>query len=299
MKKIKFFFIRHYQRIIRFLISFSAIGCILAASFSASATAVYSVPYSRPQISSNSGYLEIVTPNWGLIVIYVSGYISGNTPAEPIDWTFKASISGDNLVIRNVGGNVYTSSNGQKYTLNLCGVYITQTSGMANLVSSDGFLSLYIGNMGVPIGSHGYNIDNVSLSNSMAFTVLYGNEVNTNDKLDKIIAAIEANKSSAEKNNYSGPSSDQKTAQADLDKAEASINADTATARADTINLFKTFSIVGDIAKGMLAVTNIFNVLTGDLVFAPALLNFSLAVGAAAFLLGLSAIILKVVRSKE
>ncbi len=33
MKKIKLFFVRNYQRFIRFLISFSAIGCILVSSF--------------------------------------------------------------------------------------------------------------------------------------------------------------------------------------------------------------------------------------------------------------------------
>lgn len=117
--------------------------------------------------------------------------------------------------------------------------------------------------------------------------------------MDQILKAIQDNKSSAEKEQYSGVTAEHKQAQSDLDSAENKLNSDTAEARSSTINLFKSFSIVGDIAKGMLAVTNLFNVFSGDLVFAPALLNFSLAIGAGAFLLGLSAIILKVVHFKN
>ena len=107
--------------------------------------------------------------------------------------------------------------------------------------------------------------------------------------MDLILKAIQDNKSSAEKNEYSGATDEQKKAQSDLNTSEKKISDDTAEARSTTINIFKNFSIVGDISKGLLSVTNLFNDLC--LRFSPSagLLNFSLALGIGAFLLGVSA----------
>lgn len=316
MKKIKLFLIRNYQRIIRFLISFSVIGCLLGAVLTASAGSVVDHRFycSKPDITNNSCLIELVRADGKAFCIYVCAYKNDGSTIGDI--AFYASVVDGQLQIR--------PSSALLDSISAYGVYWDNYGKMDTCtnVSIKG-ASLWLGGSSVVTGIHGYNVDvsTVPVADStVGFVFDYGtdsfvidklNKINDylyssdarlsdiNSKLDRIIAAIEANKSSAEKSNYNGVTADQKTAQSDLDKAEASINADTATARTDTINLFKTFSIVGDIAKGMLAVTNIFNILTNDLVFAPALLNFALAVGAAAFLLGLSAIILKVVRSKE
>lgn len=316
MKKIKLFLIRNYQRIIRFLISFSVIGCLLGPVLTASAGSVVDHRFycSKPDITNNSCLIELVRADGKAFCIYVCAYKNDGSTIGDI--AFYASVVDGQLQIR--------PSSALLDSISAYGVYWDNYGKMDTCtnVSIKG-ASLWLGGSSVVTGIHGYNVDvsTVSVADStVGFVFDYGtdsfvidklNKINDylyssdarlsdiNSKLDRIIAAIEANKSSAEKSNYNGVTADQKTAQSDLDKAEASINADTATARTDTINLFKTFSIVGDIAKGMLAVTNIFNILTNDLVFAPALLNFALAVGAAAFLLGLSAIILKVVRSKE
>jgi len=316
MKKIKLFLIRNYQRIIRFLISFSVIGCLLGAVLTASAGSVVDHRFycSKPDITNNSCLIELVRADGKAFCIYVCAY--KNDGSSIGDVAFYASVVDGALQIR--------PSSALLDSISAYGVYWDNYGKMDTCtnVSIKG-ASLWLGGSSVVTGIHGYNVDVSTVSvvdSTVGFVFDYGtdsfvidklNKINDylyssdarlsdiNSKLDRIIAAIEANKSSAEKSDYNGVSADQKTAQADLDKAEASINADTATARTDTINLFKTFSIVGDIAKGMLAVTNIFNILTGDLVFAPALLNFALAVGAAAFLLGLSAIILKVVHFKQ
>lgn len=316
MKKIKLFLIRNYQRIIRFLISFSVIGCLLGAVLTASAGSVVDHRFycSKPDITNNSCLIELVRADGKAFCIYVCAY--KNDGSSIGDVAFYASVVDGQLQIR--------PSSALLDSISAYGVYWDNYGKMDTCtnVSIKG-ASLWLGGSSVVTGIHGYNVDvsTVPVADStVGFVFDYGtdsfvidklNKINDylyssdarlsdiNSKLDRIIAAIEANKSSAEKSDYNGVSADQKTAQSDLDKAEASINADTATARTDTINLFKTFSIVGDIAKGMLAVTNIFNILTGDLVFAPALLNFALAVGAAAFLLGLSAIILKVVHFKQ
>lgn len=316
MKKIKLFLIRNYQRIIRFLISFSVIGCLLGAVLTASAGSVVDHRFycSKPDITNNSCLIELVRADGKAFCIYVCAYKSDGSSIG--DVAFYASVVDGQLQIR--------PSSALLESVSAYGVYWDNYGKMDTCtnVSIKG-ASLWLGGSSVVTGIHGYNVDvsTVPVADStVGFVFDYGtdsfvidklNKINDylyssdarlsdiNSKLDRIIAAIEANKSSAEKSDYNGVSADQKTAQAELDKAESSINSDTASARTETINLFKSFSIVGDIAKGMLAVTNIFNVLTGDLVFAHSLLNFALAVGAAAFLLGLSAIILRVVRSNQ
>ena len=172
----------------------------------------------------------------------------------------------------------------------------------------DGFFISYI---------RGYNCKTTGIGAGTDFTFVYGNDKilddkidsinqaiidnrnSTNDKLDRIIASIEANKSSAEKNEYSGATTEQKQAQSELDSAESSINADTASARASTVDVLKNFTVPGDIMKGLLSVTNLFNSLCANIPFAPIVLNFSLAIGAAAFLLGLTAVIVKFGRSRK
>lgn len=292
MKKIKFFFIRHYQRIIRFLISFSAIGCILAASFSASATAVYNFPMSRPEVNSLSCYVEILMNTGNVFGFYVSATINSGTAGA---WTtpyFNCYLEGENFWI-----NAPTLGSDKGF---VTGITLNPSGSFGLAANNSNMSGFWLGSGGSISGIHCYNATYSGFTpTNNDFTFVYGNEVNTNDKLDKIFSAIQANKSSAEKSEYSGATSDQKTAQADLDKAEASINADIAEARSSTINLFKNFTLPGDIMKGMLSVTSLFNALCARLPFAPIILNFSLAVGAAAFLLGLTAVFVRFGRSRK
>lgn len=338
MKKIKYFFIRQYSKIIRFLISLSAVSALVVAmSFSASAAESYYFSFSQPQVTDTSCYFEIVRSDGYCCVVY--GF-AGATPrefiatlsngriyfdAEGIDEAYK----GFYLLDRWTGGSLLPRNNGLYYfdlagygvgaiyahnayckgfsapTLNRVFLYgqdlqvndnFTAVISLLNQLKSSGATAAQIQQVITSIG----NLDNHINGNLKLILEAIKNQTTTqNAKLDEILQAIRENKSSAEKEQYSGASAEHKQAQSDLDSAENKINSDTAEARSSTINIFKSFTIVGDIAKGMLAVTNLFNVFTGDLVFAPALLNFSLAIGAGAFLLGLSAIILKVVHFKE
>lgn len=268
------FLIRNYQRIIRFLISFSVIGCLLGAVLTASAGSVVDHRFycSKPDITNNSCLIELVRADGKAFCIYVCAYKNDGSTIGDI--AFYASVVDGQLQIR--------PSSALLDSISAYGVYWDNYGKMDTCtnVSLKG-ASLWLGGSSVVTGIHGYNVDvsTVPVADStVGFVFDYGtdsfvidklNKINDylyssdarlsdiNSKLDRIIAAIEDNKSSAEKSNYNGVTADQKSAQSDLDKAEASINADTATARTDTINLFKTFSIVGDIAKGMLAVTNI------------------------------------------
>ena len=306
MKKIKLFLIRNYQRIIRFLISFSVIGCFMGAVLTASAGSVVDHRFycSKPDITNNSCLIELVRADGKAFCIYVCAY--KNDGSSIGDIAFYASVVDGQLQIR--------PSSALLDSISSYGIYWDNYGKMDTCtnISIKG-ASLWLGGSSVVTGIHGYNVDvsTVSVADStVGFVFDYGtdsfvidklNKINDylyssdarlsdiNSKLDRIIAAIEANKSSAENPDYNGVSSEHMNAQSDLDKAEASISADTSSARADTINLFKKFTLPGSILKGMLSVTSLFNALCARLSFAPIILNFSLAVGAAAFLLGLSA----------
>ena len=340
LKKIKLFFVRNYQRFIRFLISLSAFSAlIICQAFTSSAVTYIDCVYSPPVLTGNNCYAEIVTSNNWHWLVYVE-VTSLNSPSVVGEVSFRAFI-GDTNYLR-ISADV--SSVPSAYIMH--GYYVDMSSG--NMVMFETYNSTtvqtWIKSAGNITGFHGYNCrggiptatkndfvvnygTDISLRSSLNSISVYVSQINLNvssiksvlntintnivnlfnqnkaffgsTNMDQILKAIQDNKSSAEKNVYSGATDDHKKAQSDLDAADKKITEDTAEARASTINIFKSFSIVGDIAKGMLAVTNLFNVFTGDLVFAPALLNFSLAIGAGAFLLGLSAIVLKVVHFKE
>lgn len=316
MKKLKLFLIRNYQRIIRFLISFSVIGCLSVVLFTVSAGSVVDHRFycSKPDITNNSCLIELVRADGKAFCIYVCAYKNDGSTIGDI--AFYASVVDGQLQVR--------PSSALLDSISAYGVYWDNYGKMDTCtnVSIKGS-SLWLGGSSVVTGIHGYNVDvsTVPVADStVGFVFDYGtdsfvidklNKINDylyssdarlsdiNSKLDRIIAAIEANKSSAEKNEYSGATTEQKQAQSDLDSAESSINADTASARASTVDVLKNFTVPGDIMKGLLSVTNLFNSLCANIPFAPIVLNFSLAIGAAAFLLGLTAVFVRFGRSRK
>lgn len=338
MKKIKLFFVRNYQRFIRFLISFSAVSALVfGLAFSASASESYYFFFSQPQVTDTSCYFEIVRSDGYCCVVY--GF-AGATPrefiatlsngriyfdAEGIDEAYK----GFYLLDRWTGGTLLPRNNGLYYfdlagygvgaiyahnayikgfsapTLNRVFLYgqdlqvndnFTAVISLLNQLKSSGATGAQIQQVITSIG----NLDNHINGNLKLILEAIKNQTSTqNAKLDEILQAIRDNKSSAEKEQYSGASAEHKQAQSDLDASDKKITEDTAEARASTINIFKNFTLPGDIMKGLLCVTNIFNSLCAGIPFAPIILNFSLAIGAAAFLLGLTAVFVRFGRSRK
>ncbi len=327
MNRIKLFFIRNYQRFIRFLISFSVISVFIFGVFSASAASaptVYSASISQPQLSGNDCYLEVVTANGWKMVVYVT--LAPSPSSNNVsNVAFSADVSDNKLHIvplsalpsdRLLYGYMYDVSYGT----------VNQLAHVETGNPADS-LYLWLGNSGAITGIHGYNCDVTTISVSDSnFVFSYGVDTSFNNLLtsiyntcrstnlnvrdistklanlfninraffanvdmSQILKAIQDNRSSAESNEYSGATTEQKKAQSDLDTSEKKISDDTAEARTTTINIFKNFSVVGDISKGLLSVTALFNDLC--LRFSPSagLLNFSLALGIGAFLLGVSA----------
>ena len=91
MNKIKFFFIRNYQRFIRFLISFSAIDCILVSSFAVGAVTSFTPKVGAPTYLSvdtfNGETLVFTTevPNGAIFGVRPegSGFLSYTNLPEP------------------------------------------------------------------------------------------------------------------------------------------------------------------------------------------------------------------------
>ena len=343
MKKIKLFFVRNYQRFIRFLLSLSAVSAfIIGQAFTSSAVTYIDCVYSQPQLTGKNCYLEIVTSkNWHwLVVVQLDAF---SDAADISDVGFHAFISGNYLCV--------STTTSIPSSMLLSGFRVDMASGIMTSFehveagNRNDSMRTWIGSAGTITGIHGYNCNVTSITSATKndFVVSYGadvsfrsylrsissyvssisidvssiktsvNTINTNlvnifnqDKaffgstnMDQILKAIQDNKSSAEKNVYSGATDEQKQAQSNLDAADKKISDDTAEARSSTINIFKNFTLPGDIMKGLLCVTNIFNSLCAGLPFAPIILNFSLAIGAAAFLLGLTAVFVRFGRSRK
>lgn len=343
MKKIKLFFIRNYQRFIRFLISLSVVSAfIIGQAFTSSAVTYIDCVYSQPQLTGKNCYLEIVTSNnwhW-LVVVQLDAF---SDAVDISDVGFTAFIS-ENYFCVSTTTSIPSS-------MLLSGFRVDMDSGIMTSFehveagNRNDSMRTWIGSAGTITGIHGYNCNVTSITTATKnnFAVNYGtdislrsslnsvsvyvsqlmsytssiktvvNTINTNlvnifnqnkaffgsTNMDQILKAIQDNKSSAEKNVYSGATDEQKQAQSNLDAADKKISDDTADARASTINIFKNFSLPGDIMKGLLCVTNIFNSLCSGVPFAPIILNFSLAIGAAAFLLGLTAVFVRFGRSRK
>lgn len=288
MIKIKLFFIRNYQRFIRFLISFSVISSFSISIFcvSVSAASSYKCVLAQPQLNGRNFYAEVITANgWHWLIM---GEVA-TTGVSYGDTYFVANSDGSEFWV-NCNIPLEDTNSGSVF---FNAFFVDMDSGVSYQMSHNGQKTVYVSlaNSGKVVGIHGYGVDVSAFAGKAKsdFIINYGSDSVALNKLDAILAKLNDNKSSAEKNVYSGVSDKQKKAQSDLDTSEKKISDDTAKARASTINIFKNFSVVGDISKGLLSVTALFNDLC--LRFSPSagLLNFSLALGIGAFLLGVSA----------
>lgn len=285
---IKLFFIRNYRRFIRFLISLSVISVFSISIFcvSVSAATSYRCVLAQPQLNGRNFYAEVITSNgWRWLIM---GEVATNN-LSCNDFYFVANSDGSNLwFTANIPLESITSDN-----VFFNAVYVDMESGVASQMSHTDFRTVYVslGNSGKVVGIHGYGVDVSPFAGKVKsdFIINYGSDSVTLNNIEQILKSIQDNKSSAEKEQYSGATTEQKKAQSDLNVADKKITEDTAEARTTTINIFKNFSVVGDISKGLLSVTALFNDLCFRFSPSAGLLNFSLALGIGAFLLGVSA----------
>lgn len=359
MNKFKLFFLRNKEKLFRFLTVF--MSCIVLSfsvlpfnSLANPSSRVYSTPYSQPQVTSNSGYIEFTTSNgWALTISFVaSNFLDTNSIAP----TFKARVVNGWLLIHIV--QPYDSAN----TV-LTGCYIDviwNTYGGLEAyedVFQDGLMLHYwLGNAGSITAAHGYNCDVSMLSSSADFTFVYGSDTVVNQKLDTIKSAVNSVEStlvelnttninklnqlielvmtsnsnlsliqsilqeegtltrskldtiinylqSAENGAYYNPSNDGTAgAVTNQQQKDEQVFAGTETGRVEASNsitgLSGLLTTTGAVFKGSTAITKVFNLFAQSAYIAP-ILQISLVLGIASFVLGSAFIVIGKIRNKK
>ena len=193
MKKIKYFFIRQYAKIIRFLITFSSVVVLIfAQAFTSSAVTYIDCVYSQPQLTGKNCYLEIVTSkNWHWLVVVQLDAFSDATNISDVG--FNAFISGDYLCIGTTA-HIPTS-------MLLSGFRVDMDSGImtafehAEAGNPSDVVRTWMGSAGSITGIHGYNCDVYDSTISAtatknSFVVNYGSDVSFRSYLRSISSYI-------------------------------------------------------------------------------------------------------------
>lgn len=179
----------------KFLISFVSLLSVFSFfSVSASDIASYKFSWSRPYVTSNSCYMEVVWGNGTPCVIYagLTSYSLSSSAYYPISsavWDAHTYTYSGDLYLR------ITPALDDGYPaggFSCFGFYTNTLGGTYSLTpSSDGdYLTLYIGNVGGIASCNGYNVSTSKLSHNFDFYFSYGDDNTLNDKLDSIISGI-------------------------------------------------------------------------------------------------------------
>lgn len=190
MKKIKYFFIRQYAKIIRFLITFSSvIALVFAQAFTSSATTYIDCVYSQPQLTGKNCYLEIVTSNnwrW-LVVVQLDAF---SDAANISDVGFSAFISENYLCV--------STTSSIPSSMLLSGFRVDMVSGVMTSFehveagNRNDSMRTWIGKAGTITGIHGYNCNVTSITTATKndFVVNYGSDVSFRSYLRSISSYI-------------------------------------------------------------------------------------------------------------
>lgn len=190
MKKIKYFFIRQYSKIIRFLITFSSvIALIFAQSFSVGALRYIDCVYSQPQLTGKNCYLEIVTSkNWQwLVVVQLDAF---SDAADISDVGFSASIV-DNFLLVSTTSSIPSS-------MLLSGFRVDMVSGDMTAFehveagNRNDSMKTWIGSAGTITGIHGYNctVTSITTATKNDFVVSYGSDISFRSYLRSISSYV-------------------------------------------------------------------------------------------------------------
>ena len=190
MKKIKYFFIRQYSKIIRFLITFSSvIVLIFAQAFSTSAITYFDCVYAQPQLTGKNCYLEIVTSkNWRWLVVVQLDAFSDATDISDVG--FHASIL-DNYLVISCDCSIPTS-------MLLSGFRVDMVSGDMTAFehveagNRNDSMRTWIGSAGTITGVHGYNcnVTYITSATKNDFVVSYGSDVSFRSYLRSISSYV-------------------------------------------------------------------------------------------------------------
>lgn len=309
MKKIKSFFLRNYQRLIRFFILFSAVACIAFSGLTASAETPVYFRYAKPTVTDNSCYLEIAYDNT-YYVLYVTGYYDSPDGNKPIGKNFFMCRTLDET---NLQLTYYAYGNdGTEMSSYISAFWISSDGRIwsAPYNSSKGRLEFTIGPSTRELVRF-YGVDPPwSSSNWGASDIVYvyGEDTIINQKIDlinstmqsfqgqnqqqlnEILHAIIDNKSSAEKYEYATPDTSNTT---QYEQQESAVLDSTASGRTSAIDTMSGLGGLLDnhVGKSLLAMSKLLSEFL-DLDWINDIVHFSLVVGLFAFVLGISSIVI-------
>lgn len=190
MKKIKYFFIRQYAKIIRFLIAFSSvISLIFVQAFSTSAITYIDCVYAQPQLTGKNCYLEIVTSkNWRwLVCVQLDAF---SDASDMSDVGFTAFISENYLCV--------STTTSIPSSMLLSGFRVDMVSGDMTAFehveagNRNDSMKTWIGSAGTITGIHGYNctVTSISTATKNDFVVSYGADVSFRSYLRSISSYV-------------------------------------------------------------------------------------------------------------
>lgn len=190
MKKIKYFFIRQYAKIIRFLIAFSSvISLIFVQAFSTSAITYFDCVYAQPQLTGKNCYLEIVTSkNWRwLVCVQLDAF---SDASDMSDVGFTAFISENYLCV--------STTTSIPSSMLLSGFRVDMVSGDMTAFehveagNRNDSMKTWIGSAGTITGIHGYNctVTSISTATKNDFVVSYGADVSFRSYLRSISSYV-------------------------------------------------------------------------------------------------------------
>ena len=167
---------------------FSAVFVVMLSCVTASAeTLTYSFVCSRPQINSNSCYVEVVTTSGTPFVLYV---VARDTRVgSSFDGFFIAQIEGQYLYVCAYGGS----------ELETYGYCYFQNGSSGLLTNASTYRTgIYLGNYGSVKSIQGYNCSTGDIGDRTPFTFVYGSDNTINDRMSEIISILQNSQSSTE-----------------------------------------------------------------------------------------------------
>ena len=167
---------------------FSAVFVVMLSCVTASAvTLTYSFVCSRPQINTNSCYVEVVTTSGTPFVLYV---VARETRiGSTFEGFFIAQIDGQYLYVNAYGGT-------ELETYGYC-YFENGSSGL--LTNADIYRTgIYLGNYGSVKSIRGYNCSTGDIGDRTPFTFVYGSDNTINERMSEIISILQNSQSSSE-----------------------------------------------------------------------------------------------------
>lgn len=291
----------------------------------------------QPVANSNSGYIEMITENWGPLLVYFNASFQYNFHENNVTdgaFNFYATVENNLLIIRNQGQiSAVDGFNNTQY-LSIWGFYITPAGWIDWRYSSYGDTSLSypnntfrvgLGNAGRIIKARGYNCNLDSLGVESDFKpFVYGSDTSLYNEMkvledllrqgivgnQAIIDNANQNASQIQSNADKNASQIQQNQDKNTDKVvngweqedeiDTTVTDDyaakdkelmdsTEQGRSSAVSVFNSFGSLfqsdGHLYKGLLAVSAVFTQFL-KIDWLSSLLNFSLAIGIFAFVIG-------------